>query len=48
MNAPAQDIRDVGNVWVELSRQRDVLFLRKVTRKLRVVRVERWVLRNGG
>ena len=29
MNAPAQDIRDVGNVWVEFSRQRDVLSLRK-------------------
>ena len=25
MNAPAQDIRDGGSVWVELSRQRDVL-----------------------
>lgn len=25
MNAPAQDIRDDGSVWVELSRQRDVL-----------------------
>ena len=25
MNAPAQDIRDGGSVWVEFSRQRDVL-----------------------
>ena len=25
MNAPAQDIRDGGSAWVELSRQRDVL-----------------------
>lgn len=25
MNAPAQDIRDGGSVWVELSWQRDVL-----------------------
>ena len=29
MNAPAQDIRDGGSVWVELLRQRDVLSLRK-------------------
>jgi hypothetical protein len=29
MNASAQDIRDVGNVWVEFLRQRDVLSLRK-------------------
>ena len=29
MNAPAQDIRDGGSVWVEFLRQRDVLFLSK-------------------
>ena len=29
MNAPAQDIRDGGSVWVEFLRQRDVLSLRK-------------------
>ena len=29
MNAPAQDIRDGGSVWVEFLRQRDVLFLTK-------------------